>query len=118
MKTKEQKRQEALERFRKDYPSQSALWRSSQPGGHAYEQALKTGGLEIATALKEEADQVFLRFQVHAEIDSHGNPLTKEEVFTLKSKTYEQFRGESRHEVYPDRATIGSLEYRPCNILI
>lgn len=117
MKTKEQKRQEALERFRRNFMTQLLLWQTSQPGGVVYEKTKQLAGAEVADTLKKEADSVFLRFRVHAEVDTHGNPLTKEEVFALKSQTYTEFRGESRDEIYPDRAMVGSLEYRPCNIL-
>lgn len=115
MKTKEQKRQEAIDRFRLRFAHEKQHWESAQPDGFLYKLTAESRGLIAAEDTKKAADEAFRRFQIHAEIDEYGNPLTREEVFALKSRTYSGFRGSSNTEVYPDRFTAGSMEYSPCN---
>lgn len=118
MKTKEQKRLEARDRFRLRFAQESERWQSAQPGGYLYKLTAESRGLIAAEEVKKEADEAFRRFQIHAEMDAHGNPLTREEVFALKSRAYTGFRGTSSIEVYPDRHAVGSMEYYPCNNFI
>ncbi|YP_009212986.1 hypothetical protein AVU38_gp137 [Ralstonia phage RSL2] len=118
MKTKEQKRLEARDRFRLRFAQEKQHWESAQPGGFLYKLTAESRGLIAAEDTKKAADEAFRRFQIHAEMDQDGNPLTREEVFKLKSVSYSGFRGTSSSEVYPDRFMSGQLEYSPCNNFI
>lgn len=115
MKTKEQKRLEARDRFRAQFAKEKEHWEAGQPGGFLYQLAAESRGLIAAEDLKKQADETFLKFRVHAEVDEFGDPISLAQVFEMKSRTYTGFRGSSNTEVYPSRFAAGHLEYGPCN---
>lgn len=73
-KTKEQKRQEAIDRARRRLPIARDIWMRYQPGGESY--------IELAKRDKAHADKVaddttkaFKKAAARAHTDLHGNPL-------------------------------------------
>lgn len=102
MKTREQKQREAVERFRKNYAVESANWRDWQFGSDVFENAISKMGIQEAEKRREEANLRFLRYQVNAQLDAHGNPLTEEQVFDLKQLVDKKFRGKPSQDVFPE----------------
>lgn len=74
MKSKEQKREEAMLRARNNLPKHRAHWIECQPGGGIYE-PLKRINPERAEIVRQQADLAFDRAAAHAGTDRHGNPL-------------------------------------------
>ncbi len=74
MKTKEQKRHEAMLRARKVLPKHRARWMEYQPGGRVFERT-KTQNPDYALQIQREAQIVFEEAAARAGTDLHGNPL-------------------------------------------
>ena len=77
MKSKTQKQQEAIERKRSKYNSESLAWRRSRayPEGDMYQYWRVNFGIAFADKCSARVDQEFKHYLKEAQLDSHGNPL-------------------------------------------
>lgn len=73
-KTKEQKRQEAIDRNRRNFPSKREEWQSRQPSGESYKLYAQYYGKDEADARALEANRRFAKEMAAAHCDAHGNP--------------------------------------------
>jgi hypothetical protein len=77
-KSKEQKRKEAIERFRKLFSEKMTEYHSCLPGGSIYSNdAIKGASKEYLEELGTEAKRKWELYLDMAQIDSHGNPVDK-----------------------------------------
>lgn len=72
VRSKDQRKQEALERKRKLFASKLELNKSYQPGGSYYKGLVRTRGVAFAELRREEANDIFDKYLKEAQLTPEG----------------------------------------------